>query len=350
MKAVKICNKPIGAGAPCFVVAEVGVNHNGSVGLAKQLIDCVVSTGADAVKFQAFKTDQTISVGTEKAAYQKKTTGVAESQYEMVKQLELTEENLAELSQYAQHKGLIFLSSVFDEESVNQLHRLDVAAYKVGSGEITNVPLLCQIARQNKPIILSTGMASLGEVERALNELKKAGANDIVLLHCVSEYPASVEDLNLKTIQTLQHAFKVLVGFSDHTIDINIAAVAVALGACVIEKHITVSRSLSGPDHLASLEPAEFKEMVQIIRSTEQALGNGIKQPTAKEHELRKVARKSLTAKVDIPAHAYLTEEMLAIKRPGIGISPQYLDMIIGAETTAEIKKGQVLMWKMLRA
>lgn len=350
MRAITVDGKQIGPGAPCFVVAEVGVNHNGSIDVAKQLIDYVVGSGADAVKFQAFKTDLAISVGAEKAAYQKETTGADQSQYEMVQRLELTEEDFAELSSYAKQKGLTFLSSVFDLESVNQLCKLNVPAFKIGSGEITNVSLLRHIAKQNKPILLATGMSFLGEVERALNELTSAGANDVVLLHCVSEYPAAVADLNLKTIQTMQNAFKVPVGFSDHTVDLHIAATAVALGACVIEKHITLSRSLPGPDHKASLEPEEFKEMVQNIRNTEKALGNGIKQPTRKERELKKVARKSLIAEVDIPSHTRLTKEMLAVKRPGIGIEPQYLDIIIGAEATTEIKKGQVLTWKMLRA
>jgi N,N'-diacetyllegionaminate synthase len=350
MGTVSIDGKKIGLGAPCYIVAEVGVNHNGRVDVAKQLIDSVVGAGADAVKFQAFKTDLTISKGAEKAVYQKETTGADQSQYEMVRQLELTEADFAELSSYATQKGLTFLSSVFDIESVDQLCKLNVPAFKIGSGEITNVPLLRHVARQNKPILLGTGMSFLGEVERALNELKSAGANDVVLLHCISEYPTAVADLNLRTIKTLQNAFKVLVGFSDHSVDINIAATAAALGACVIEKHLTLSRSLPGPDHKASLEPEEFKDMVQNIRNTEKALGNGIKQPTKKEQELKKVARKSLIAEVDIPSHTLITEEMLGVKRPGIGIEPQYLDIIVGAETATEIKEGQVLAWKMLRA
>jgi len=261
----KIGDKLIGEEEPCFIIAEAGVNHNGSIELAKKLIDAAKDAGADAVKFQTFKTENVVVKDAQKAEYQKETTGEG-SQYEMIKKLELTEEDFRELADYAKEKDIMFLSSPFDKESVDLLNELDVPAFKVGSGEITNLPLLRYIAKKEKPIILSTGMSTLGEIEEALDVIRSEGVEDIILLHCVSNYPARIEDVNLRALGTLKQAFKLPVGFSDHTLGITAPIAAVALGACVIEKHFTLDRNLPGPDHKASLEPEELKEMAKAIR------------------------------------------------------------------------------------
>ena len=262
---LKIGDKLIGEEEPCFIIAEAGVNHNGSVELAKKLIDAAKDAGADAVKFQTFKAESVVVKDAQKAEYQKETTGEG-SQYEMIKKLELTEEDFRELADYAKEKDIMFLSSPFDKESVDLLNELDVPAFKVGSGEITNLPLLRYIAKKEKPIILSTGMSTLGEIEEALDVIRSEGVEDIILLHCVSNYPARIEDVNLRALGTLKQAFKLPVGFSDHTLGITAPIAAVALGACVIEKHFTLDRNLPGPDHKASLEPEELKEMAKAIR------------------------------------------------------------------------------------
>jgi len=344
---IRIEDKLIGEGKPCFIIAEAGVNHNGSVELAKKLIDAAKDAGADAVKFQTFKTENVVVKDAQKAEYQKETTGEG-SQYEMIKKLELAEEDFRELADYAEKKDIMFLSSPFDKESVDLLHELDVPAFKVGSGEITNLPLLRYIAKKGKPIILSTGMSTLGEIEEALDVIRSEGVEDIILLHCVSNYPARIEDVNLRAMGTLKQAFKLPVGFSDHTLGITAPIAAVALGACVIEKHFTLDRNLPGPDHKASLEPDELKEMVKDIREVEKALGNGIKKPTKEEEEVKKVARKSIVAKVDISKGAIITEDMLDVKRPGTGIEPKYLKFIIGRKTKEDIKKDDVIRFEMI--
>ena len=347
MKA-NVGNKFIGEGEPCFIIAEAGVNHNGDIKLAKKLVDAAKDAGADAVKFQTFKAENVVIKNAEKAEYQKETTGVGESQYDMIKKLELTEYDFKELTDYAKEKNILFLSSPFDKKSVDLLYELDVPAFKIASGEITNFPLLKHIAKKEKPIILSTGMSTLGEVEEALNVIRSEGVNDIILLHCVSNYPAKIENVNLRAMETLKQAFKLPVGFSDHTIGITASIAAVALGACVIEKHFTQDRNLAGPDHKASLEPDELKEMVNAIRDVEKALGGGIKRPTQGEKEIKKVARRSIVAKVDIPEGAIITEEMLDIKRPGTGIVPKYFDFIVGMRAKKDIKKSNIVTWKMI--
>ena len=344
---LKIGDKLIGEEEPCFIIAEAGVNHNGSVELAKKLIDAAKDAGADAVKFQTFKAESVVVKDAQKAEYQKETTGEG-SQYEMIKKLELTEEDFRELADYAEKKDIMFLSSPFDKESVDLLHELDVPAFKVGSGEITNLPLLRYIAKKGKPIILSTGMSTLGEIEEALDVIRSEGVEDIILLHCVSNYPARIEDVNLRAMGTLKQAFKLPVGFSDHTLGITAPIAAVALGACVIEKHFTLDRNLPGPDHKASLEPDELKEMVKDIREVEKALGNGIKKPTKEEEKIKKVARRSIVAKVDISKGAIITEDMLDVKRPGTGIEPKYLKFIIGRKTKEDIKKDDVIRFEMI--
>ena len=345
MEEIKLANKLIGEGRPCFIIAEAGVNHNGDVNLAKRLIDTAKDAGADAVKFQTFRAEEVATKHAAKAQYQKESTGATESQFWMIKKLELTENDFEELFAYAQEKGLIFLSSPFDKASVDLLCRLGVPAFKIPSGEITNFSLLKHIARKKKPIILSTGMSTLGEVQEALEVIRNEDIEEIILLHCVSCYPAKVEDMNLRAMETLRYAFKLPVGLSDHTLGIAIPIAAVALGACVIEKHFTLDKNLPGPDHRASLEPDELKRMIRAIRDVEKAMGSGIKIPAAQEEENKKVARRSLVARVDIPMGAIITEEMLDMKRPGLGIEAKHIERVVGAMAKANFRKDAIITW-----
>ena len=346
MKKVRVSNKLIGEGEPCFIIAEAGVNHNGSVELAKKMIDAAKDAGADAVKFQTFKAENVVIEDAQKAEYQKETASSEESQYGMLKKLELFEDDFEDLADYAGKRDIIFLSSPFDKESVDLLHELDVPAFKIGSGEITDFPLLRYIAKKEKPVILSTGMSILGEVEEALNVIRNEGAEDVILLHCVSNYPARIEEVNLRAMETLKQAFKIPVGFSDHTLGITVPIAAVALGACVIEKHFTLDKNLPGPDHKASLEPDELKGMVKGIRDAEKSLGNGVKKPTEDEEQVKKIARRSVIAKIDISEGTVITEDMLDVKRPGIGIEPKYLDMIAGRKVKRGIKYGELITFE----
>lgn len=343
---VKIANRLIGEGEPCFIIAEAGVNHNGDVNLAKKLIDVAKGAEADAVKFQTFKAEDLVSKCAEKAEYQKETTDAKESQFKMIKKLELSQSDFAELFDCAQKKGIIFLSSPFDKGSVDLLNGLGIPAFKVGSGEITNFPLLEHIARKKKPIIISTGMSTLGEIEDALEVIHKEGAKEIALLHCITAYPARVEDVNLKAIETLRCKFKLPVGLSDHTLGITIPIAAVVLGASIIEKHFTLDKSMPGPDHKASLEPEELKQMVKAIREVEKAMGDGNKTPTDEEKQVQKVARRSIVAGVNIPKGTIITEAMLRIKRPGTGIKPKYLENVCGAKAKVTIKGDELIRWE----
>ncbi len=341
MGRIKVGNRVIGDGEPCFVIAEAGVNHNGDINLAKRLIDVAREARADAVKFQTFKAEEIVTKNAEKARYQKQTTGAEESQFEMIKRLELSEKDFRGLFTYAQKKGIMFLSSPFDRSSVDLLDRLGIPAFKIPSGEITNFPLLRYIATKERPIILSTGMSTLREVEEALKVIKEEGIDDIILLHCVTSYPAKIEDMNLRAMETLRAAFRLPAGLSDHSMGIIIPVAAVALGACVIEKHFTLDRNLPGPDHRASLEPEELRQMVKAIRDIEKAMGDGLKRPTAEEEENKKVARRSIVARVDIPKGIIISEDMLDFKRPGTGLAPKYMTEIMGRKTKRDIKSGE---------
>lgn len=343
MRKIKIGNRLIGDGEPVFIIAEVGVNHNGDIGIAKKLVDIAEDAGADAVKFQVFKAEKVVIRNAEKAKYQKETTDSEESQYGMIKKLELTREAFKELSDYANKIGIMFLASPFDKESVDLLEEIDVPAFKVGSGELTNFPILKYIASKRKPIILSTGMATLIEIKEAIGIIKEQGVDDIIILHCITNYPVKIEDVNLRAIQTLRAAFKLPVGFSDHTLSITIPATAVALGACVIEKHFTLNRDLPGPDHRASLEPHELREMIKTVKDVEKALGNGTKKPTPEEEEIKKVARRSIVAKVEIPKGTVITDDMLDFKRPGVGIEPKYLNKVIGKRAKRDIQPDELI-------
>jgi len=329
----------------CYIIAEAGVNHNGDITLAKRLIDAAKQAGADAVKFQTFKAEEVVSSQAEKAPYQCETTGTAESQLEMIKALELTDDQFRELNAYAQKQNITFLSTPFDHQSVDFLDSLNLPAFKIPSGEITNIPLIEHIRQKEKPVILSTGMSTLGEVEEAITTLQQSGTHDITILHCTTAYPAPVESVNLAAMKTLECAFHLPVGYSDHTEGITIPIAAAALGARVIEKHFTLDRSLPGPDHRASLEPDELAAMVKAIRDVEIAMGDGIKIPNDAEKENIVIARKSLVAKRNINAGEILKENMISLKRPGTGIQPKYLKAICGKIVKASISKDEILNW-----
>jgi len=348
MRKVKIKDRLVGDEEPVFIVAEAGVNHNGDVDLGKRLIDVAKEAQTDAVKFQAFKAENVVTKYAEKARYQKETTGPDKSQYNMIKRLELKDEEIRELYNYAEKNNVILLSSAFDKESVDLLSNLGVPAFKVPSGEITNFPLLRYIAEKKKPIILSTGMSTIGEIEEALEVIREQGVEDIVLLHCVTSYPAKIEDVNLRVIEALRRKFKLPVGFSDHTLGITIPIAVAALGAVLIEKHFTLDRTLPGPDHRASLEPDELKDMIKAIRNVEKALGDGIKKPTKDEERIKKVVRRSIVAKMEIPKGTVITEDMLDLKRPAVGIEPKYLNEIIGKRAKKNIKPDELITFDKL--
>ncbi len=346
--AIDIAGRQVGLGRPCFVIAEAGVNHNGSLEMARQLVDVAVQAGADAVKFQTFKTERLVASDAPKADYQLQTTGTAESQYDMLQRLELAPEAHQELMAYCQKRDILFMSTPFDEESTDLLAGLGIAVFKTPSGEIINLPFLAHVARKGKPMIVSTGMSYLSEVEAAVRTIEKAGNHDFVLLHCVSNYPADPADTNLRAMQTIAMAFGVPVGYSDHTLGIEVAIAAVALGACVIEKHFTLDRNLSGPDHRASLEPDELAALVQGIRTVEASLGHGRKEPAASEADTAAVARRSLVAAKDIPPGTKLTEELITIKRPGTGLPPSMSPYLIGHTVRMTIPAGALLTLEML--
>ncbi|ALV21571.1 MULTISPECIES: N-acetylneuraminate synthase [Carnobacterium] len=327
-----------------FIIAEAGVNHNGSIELAKELIAKGAEAGVDAVKFQSFKADKLVTVNAEKAEYQVANTGNnEENQYQMIKKLELDYDKHQELMDYATSLGVMFLSSAFDLESIDLLKDLGLDIFKIPSGEITNLPYLRKTAKTGKKIILSTGMSTLGEIEEALEVLKNNGAKDITVLHCNTEYPTPMSDVNLTAMNTMKEAFKVPVGYSDHTLGIEVPIAAVALGAAIIEKHFTLDKTMEGPDHKASLEPDELKQMVTSIRNIEQALGNGVKTPTQSERKNKAIARKSLVSKTAIASGEVFTEENLEIKRPGTGISPMLWDEIIGTKATKNYQADELI-------
>lgn len=313
-----------------LVIAEAGVNHNGSFELAKQLVDKAVEAGADIVKFQTCKAENVISRYADKAEYQKETTGEADSQLDMVRKLMLTYEEYGQLKEYCEEKGITFLSTAFDLPSVDYLHSIGMKLWKIPSGEITNLPLLIKIAQLHEPVIMSTGMSELSEVGEAVKVLKENGAGQITLLHCTTEYPAPYEDVNLRAMETMAGEFNLSVGYSDHTKGIEIPVAAVARGACVIEKHFTLDRNMEGPDHKASLEPHELKQMVDSIRNVEKAIGDGVKRVSASEQKNQDIARKSIIAAKAIKAGEVFSEDNVTTKRPGNGINPMRWFELLG--------------------
>jgi N,N'-diacetyllegionaminate synthase len=328
-----------------FIIAEAGVNHNGLVSLAKQLIDVAVEAGADAVKFQTFKAENLVSKNTEKAEYQKRTTSVSESQFDMLKKLELDMETHKELIAYCQEKDIMFLSTPFDHDSIHLLSDLGLQIFKIPSGEITNLPYLRHIGSLGKQVILSTGMSDLGEVGDALNILINAGTSkdSITVLHANTMYPTPMKDVNLNAMLTIQKEFSVSVGYSDHTLGIEVDIAAVAMGASVIEKHFTLDKSMEGPDHKASLDPQELKAMVSAIRNTEKALGSSKKKPSPSESKNIEVVRKSIVASQGIAKGEFLTENNITVKRPGNGISPMKWDNIIDTVAIKDYKMDDLI-------
>jgi len=333
-----------------LIIAEAGVNHNGNIEIAKQLIDVAVEAGVDYVKFQTFKAEKIVSRVAKKAVYQVENTGRDDGQFAMLKKLELDKEKHNVLIEYCNLKGIKFLSTAFDHDSVDLLEELSIDLYKIPSGEITNKPFLQKIASKHKPIILSTGMADIGEVEDALDVLYESGVKkkDITVLHCNTEYPTPMEDVNLSAMDTLANTFKVAVGYSDHTLGIEIAIAAVARGAVCIEKHFTLDRNMEGPDHRASLEPNELKEMVRSIRNIELALGNGIKKPSKSEKNNIKIARKSIyTAKALPKGHVLIIDDLI-MKRPGNGISPMDIHLVLGRKMLNDLEEEALITFQNL--
>jgi N-acetylneuraminate synthase len=328
-----------------LIIAEVGVNHNGDLGRALELVDRSAAAGADAVKFQTFRADALVHRDAPKAEYQIAATGAAESQYDMLRKLELSEDAHRKLASRCAERRIEFLSTPFDEDSADLLGRIGVARYKVGSGEITNLFLLRHVAAKRRPVILSTGMSTVDEVDAAVKVLRTGGSGDVTLLHCVSDYPTRPEDVNLRVMGTLRNRFGVPVGLSDHTTGIAVSLAAAALGAAVIEKHVTLDRGLPGPDHRASLEPGELAELVKGVRQIEVALGSPEKTLTAGERSTVKVARRSLVAAQALAAGAVVERRHLAAKRPGTGISPMDVDKVVGRTLKRDVEKDAILAW-----
>ncbi len=334
--------------SPCFIIAEAGVNHNGSLDLAKKLVLAAKEAGADAVKFQTFQAKHLVTADAPQAEYQAKNSGKTESQFDMLKRLELPLEAFAELNRYCQEQGIMFMSTAFDEESADYLHALGMPVFKIPSGELTNHPLLRHIARYGRPMIVSTGMGTLDEVAEAVSTIRAAGNHDITVLHCVTNYPTPPQDVNLRAMAAMQAALGVPIGFSDHTMGIEASVIAVAAGAKVIEKHFTLDCNMPGPDHKASLEPADLAEMVCSIRRVEVLLGSGLKQPSEAELAVAKIVRRSVVAQCAIPAGTVITESMIVLRRPGTGIPPARFHEVPGKTAREDIAEGSIIRWEEL--
>ena len=345
---IEIGGKPVGGDAPFFVIAEAGVNHNWDVDLAHQLIDAAADAGADAVKFQAFISENLVTRDAPKATYQHQTTSEDDTHFRMLKSLELSAEVHGVLASHCVDRQLGYMCTPYDAESAAMLDRLDISAFKISSTDVTNVPLLAHIGRYGRPAILSTGMATLAEVDEAVTALALP-AQRLALLHCTSEYPAPPEQSNLRAMETLNTAFAVPVGFSDHTAGLGMAPYAVAFGAKLIEKHFTLDRAMEGPDHQASVEPRELQKMIDTIRTVERALGDGIKKPAKSEIENRRVVRRSLVAARPIQRGEQILAADLITKRPGTGLRPSTIDLIIGSYARVDISADQQIQLSMLR-
>jgi len=329
-----------------IIIAEAGVNHNGSLENARKLVDAAVNAGVDYVKFQTFKADKIASKSAAKASYQEATTGNAESQLDMLRKLELDEAAHLQLIAYCNEKGIQFLSTAFDLDSIDLLHRLGVRLGKIPSGEITNVPYLRKMSATFPHLIMSTGMAYMAEIKAALEILVKAGTprENITILHCNTEYPTPMEDVNLRAMLTIKEEMGVNIGYSDHTLGIEVPIAAVALGATVIEKHFTLDRYMEGPDHRASLEPEELFNMVRSIRNIEKAIGSDIKEPSLSESNNIRIVRKSIVASRPILKGEVFTEENLTVKRPGTGISPMEWDTVIGRSASKDFQEDEMIV------
>lgn len=346
---IKIGNKKIGPNQPVFVVAEAGVNHNAKLDLALKLIDAAVFAGADAVKFQTARAKQVTTSSADLADYQKKNIGKKESQLNMIKKLVLKESDWPVLAKYAEEKGIIFFSAPHGHvASADLLHKLNVPAYKFGSGDLTNIPLLEHVAWFGKPMILGAGMSDMETVREAIMAIKRVGNNQIMVLHCTTDYPLAPENVNLLAMQTMAKELKILVGYSDHTIGSQTAVMATAMGACMIEKHFTLDKTLPGPDHVASMEPLEFKEMVSQIRKATIILGSSKKRILPCEKQFIQVMRKSLVASKQIKKGEKFTAQNLTVKRPGTGVQPGRYNEVLGKIATRVIPKDTVLTDEMI--
>ncbi|MBR2090859.1 MAG: N-acetylneuraminate synthase [Fibrobacter sp.] len=322
-----------------YIIAEAGVNHNGRLDLAIQLCDAAKAAGVDAVKFQTWKTELIIAKNTEMADYQKANLNNDDTQFEMLKKLEMSYENFRIVKEHCDKIGIQFLSTADETESLDFLCGLGIPLIKLGSGDITNIPYLRYCAGKGLPLIISTGMSEMSDVSIAYESLKNAGAKDVTVLHCTTNYPCPMDEVNLNAMLTIKNALKCKVGYSDHTMGVEIPVAAVALGAEVIEKHFTLDRNMEGPDHKASLEPQELADMVRKIRNVEQALGDGIKQPNASERSISKVVLKSILAKCDIKKDEILTEDKLVVKRADSGISARYWDLVVGSTALCDYRE-----------
>lgn len=344
MKA-KIRNKLIGEEEQCFIIAEAGVNHNGSINLAKRLIDAAKDAGADAVKFQTFKAEEIVSLKSKKADYQYRAK--EKTQYEMLKNLELSFDEFLELKKYCDNKGIEFMSTPYDIESVRFLDEI-VNRFKIASADLINKPLIEAIAKTGKQIILSVGMATLGEIERTISWINDIGNTNIILLHCTTSYPTPYDQVNMNVLGTLKRAFALPVGYSDHTLGIEIPIMAVSMGAKVIEKHFTLDRTMEGPDHFASAEPDELKKMVKGIRNVEKAFGSERKEITNEEKKNILFMRRSVHASRDIKEGEIIKEDNIKIVRPFDGIAPWFLDIILGKKIKTNVKKDEPIRWRNL--
>lgn len=326
-----------------FIIAEAGINHNGNIEIAKKMIDAASEAGVDAIKFQTFQTEKLVCKNAEKATYQKENTNDSESQFDMLKSCELSKQDHIELIKYCHEKNILFLSTPFDIDSVHLLVELKIPIIKIPSGEITNLPYLRIIAKTGKDIIISTGMSQLEEVRKAIKVLQENGAGNITILHCNTQYPTPMKDVNLRAMVTMQNELDMAVGYSDHTIGIEVSIAAVALGAMVIEKHFTLDRRMKGPDQQASIEPQELKQMVVSIRNIESALGSKEKAVSPSEAENKIVARKSIVAAKAIRKGEIFTEDNLTVKRPGIGMSPMCWDIVIGKVSDRDYEMDELI-------
>ena len=347
MQRLVIGERWIGDGEPCFIVAEAGANHNRDLGMAKELIAVAAEAGADAVKFQTYSAETLYSKQTPKFTYLEGLTD--KSTWDLIKEIELPREWQVELAEEAKKRGILFMSTPFDHRAVDELDALGVPVFKVASFEIVDLPLVRHAASKGKPMIISTGLADYEDIQDALAACREAGNDKVVLLQCASLYPAPPERINLRAMETMRRAFGTLVGLSDHTLGIHVAVAGAALGACVIEKHYTLSRSLKGPDHPFAIEPGELRELVRQVREVEAALGDGRKLgPAPEEMEMHQKARRSLVAARAIPKGAHIERDMLTIKRPGFGIKPKYLDLVVGRVAKVAIEEDTVLTWEMV--
>jgi len=341
MKPIKIGDRLVGDGYPCYFIAEAGINHNGEINLAKKLVDVAKEAGADAIKFQTHMPEKEMLKNAITAGY------VGEPLFDLLKRVELSKKDHIELKTYATNKGILFLSTPFSTEAVDLLEEIGVAAYKIGSGEMTNLPFLKHVASKKKSIIVSTGMSTFEEIEESVDFLRKFDS-DFILLHCTSAYPTSYEDVNLNVIGKLRRKFGIPVGLSDHSVGIYVAIASVALGACVIEKHFTLSRDLPGPDQKISITPNELTELVKGVRAVEKAVGS-IKKVTDDELPIQKMARESVVSLVDISKGAVIKENMVWVKRPGVGIPAKYLYKVIGMRAKEDMKANTIINWSDLQ-